>query len=279
MYNLIKDTLKLDIFNVNWDVSSKKINQVELTSSGKYRLLEGVGRFLYHVFSSIFYFKFAISPLKESVILFSGTPNQTNALNKLCSMGELLEFGNQGNYRGNRSYEAWPYLLSFIFIPVIIWKYISEKDSFRRRMILCRFDRYIFSYGLYMFFRITLNSKKTRLIIVSNDHSVWQRSILFAAKKNGIKVAYVQHANVSDVFPALDFDYAFLDGTHAKECYLSSESAKVYRVGCLRFEDLFLNLKGIHNSRDGILLCFNKIDSEDVINKIVDFFTKKMLEQ
>jgi len=263
---LIRSLINLDIFDVNWDVSSKEINQVELTGSGKFGVFEGAARFFLYILKSIFYFKFNISTFKSRVLRVSGTSNQSKALSRLSSLGELIQIGNISDNRNNNSFEAVPYLISIVFFPLYLWKVISEKDKFKRKMLLCRMDRFIFSYGLFFFFHLVMNKQNTKLIIISNDHSVWQRTLILVARSKGIAVAYVQHANVSSLFPRLSVDYAFLDGQHACNAYAKEAYCKVIRVGCLRFENYkSFKTEPETTARKGILLCFNKVDSDKMI--------------
>ena len=270
---MLKGIVKLDIFDLNWDISSKEINQVEITSSGKLGILEGVIRLFFHVLMSVLYFKCKLSKFNSRVLLMSGTRNQFLALDKLnlSVKASHIKFGNQTNRLNNDSFEMWPYLISIFFIPLVIYKYFIEEDVFRKQMLLCRLDRFVFSYGLYIFYHLVLDSKKVNIIFLSNDHSVWQRTMLRVCKTKGIKTAYVQHANVSKLFPKLIFDYAFLDGKYAEECYSNSE-CKIFLVGCLRFHKLKKNTKPTDKK---ILVCFNKIDSEaDIINCVKYFISK-----
>ncbi|MCC4775172.1 hypothetical protein AB4077_06605 [Vibrio cyclitrophicus] len=272
---MLKKIYELDIFDLNWDISSKDINQVEITSSGKYDLFEGIVRYFYHMIKSIFYFKFNIHPFDRKVVLFSGTKNQCLTVEKLKFDCEFrhVKFGNQTSYKGNNSFEALPYIISIFFLPFYIKSYYKEKCKFKRRIMRCRFDRFMFSYGLYFFYQLTLCEGKVDLVIFSNDHSVWQRALLKACLEKKIKTAYVQHANVSEFFPPLGFDFAFLDGKYAKSCYKGND-CKVFLVGCLRFQDFYKNRK---LDVDTTLLCFNKIDSLFSIKKIIDYFDKNEL--
>jgi len=273
-YKLLKEIFKLDTNDLNWDISSEKINQLSLTSSGKYGLFEGVLRLLYHLSKSILYLKASLVISNSEVLLFSGTKNQSLALEKLKfdSVTKHIKFGNQSNKFKNNSYELYPYLLSLLFIPVFIFNYFTESSKFKRKIMLCRLDRYLFSYGLCFFFYMTLNPKKTKLVIMSNDHSVWQRSLLHIAALKNVKTAYVQHANVSPLFPKLTFDYAFLDGNYAKNTYKVG-NCKVFMVGCLRFEDIIDDSR-IEYKKTKVLLCFNRIDSKKKISEVINFFIK-----
>ncbi|MCL2919637.1 hypothetical protein [Shewanella litorisediminis] len=271
IFKVLRDACFIDIFDLNWDISSEDINQVRLTKSGKYGFFEGVARYFYHIITSVLYLKFSISTFKEKVIILSGTKNQLRALSKLKNIGELVEFGTYSNSLRNNSFEAYPYLVSLIFVPVYFFKLVTERNAFKRKMLICRADRYIFSYGLYTFYSYVMNSRNTNLIILANDHSVWQRCALLVAQSKKIKVAYVQHANVSEYFPSLNFDYAFLDGKYAESVYKVSPKCKVYKVGCLRFEDFYFHNENVNiTKRTGLLICFNKTDTEEEIFRVVN---------
>ncbi|HDM8154683.1 TPA: hypothetical protein P0E35_003077 [Vibrio harveyi] len=273
----IKKLLNLDIFDLNWDISSKEINQVESMNSGKYGILEGLGRCLIHVISSVRYVKFNTSNFNKDIVILCGTKNQLNALNNIKDIGNVIEFGNMSNKKSNNSFEAIPYLISLAFIPLLLFKIITEKDEFRKKNLKCRFDRYLFSYGLVVFFLWVIKPERNKLIIVSNDHSVWQRSMMFAAKLNGVKTAYVQHANVSNKFPPLDFDFAFLDGCHSKNTYNIRENCVAIKVGCVRFEEFQSILNNTEKKFLGdVLICFNKTDTDLQIRDVIKNIKNKL---
>lgn len=77
------------------------------------------------------------------------------------------------------------------------------------------------SYMFLIYFYDLFNSSKPKIVICSNDHNVENRSMIAIAHHLKIKTAYLQHASVSDLFPALDFDFAFLDGQYASDKYRS----------------------------------------------------------
>lgn len=74
------------------------------------------------------------------------------------------------------------------------------------------------------------------ILVQSNDHSVINTGLLFAAKKLGIKSVYIQHASVIGAFPPLRFDYAFLDGRAALDSYTSAGpvQSRVFLTGIMK---------------------------------------------
>lgn len=274
MLDLFKKLIQLDIIDINFDVSSKNINQVKKLNSGKYDLVEGLFRLFYHILTSIFFLKFNLKSFDSKVLLFSGTKNQTLALDKLSNRLDvgMIKFGNQSNHFNNSSFEAFVNITSILFFPFFIVRYYKVKDKFHRKMMRCRLDRFLISYSLFLFYYFMLK-EKNKVVVVSNDHSVWQRTLIEVCEIKKIKTVYIQHANVSKSFPDLKFDYSFLDGTYAQSCYRVAKG-KVYLVGCLRFEGL-RRLAGLTKKT---LICFNKIDTEISIRKVITFFLSHKLE-
>ena len=82
---------------------------------------------------------------------------------------------------------------------------------------------FIQSYFFLIVFHDLLSKNKPSFVIISNDHSVDCRSLLCVARHLSIKTVYMQHASVSEVFPALTVDYAFLDGPAALNVYRKCE--------------------------------------------------------
>lgn len=78
-------------------------------------------------------------------------------------------------------------------------------------------------YAYLPYFFDLLAKSKPGFVILANDHSVANCCIRLAADTLGVRTVYLQHACVSESFPALNFDYAFLDGLDALEKYGESE--------------------------------------------------------
>ena len=80
----------------------------------------------------------------------------------------------------------------------------------------------VYSYLVY-FHRLFLE-RKPKFAITSNDHNGPNRCMLAVAHYLEVETVYLQHASVSNLFPALRVSYAFLDGQHALETYRYCEN-------------------------------------------------------
>lgn len=75
------------------------------------------------------------------------------------------------------------------------------------------------SYIYLAYFWRVLRDLHPDFVITTNDHNTSNRSMLAVANFLNIKTVYLQHASVTNLFPALRVDYAFLDGQSALETY------------------------------------------------------------
>lgn len=65
----------------------------------------------------------------------------------------------------------------------------------------------------------TLDEVRPSLVVVANDHNTSCRLIAHLARCRGIPTLYLQHAQVNEHFPPLDYDFVFLDGEVALQAY------------------------------------------------------------
>lgn len=82
-----------------------------------------------------------------------------------------------------------------------------------------RLYTFLLTYFWAAYFCWAICRSRPRGILMSNDHSLPNRCLLYSAKVLGVKTFYLQHASVSEAFPPLEFDVAFLDGRVAAETY------------------------------------------------------------
>ena len=104
------------------------------------------------------------------------------------------------------------------------------------------FQELLHGVGAYENHRKVLRRYRPELIIVSNDHLPWYRALVLAARAEGIRTAYLQHAPVVDDFPSLISDLSLLDGQDALDKYRAGGKAvygKTVLVGMPKFDPYF----------------------------------------
>ena len=123
-------------------------------------------------------------------------------------------------------------LFSFIFFPQVLYHYFNcskeERERFKKGVSDILIS-YPFYYTSYLWFKV-MNPKG---IVISNDHVYSTRVLVFWAKKFNIPSFYIQHASVTENFPVLEMEYAFLEGEDAKIKYVlaGSNPDKIQLVG------------------------------------------------
>ena len=149
------------------------------------------------------------------------------------------------------------------------WKLYMSSSREEKKMIRAHFYEFAPAAELYNAMGEFYNKNpQLKLLIVSNDHFPIMRSFIEQACKHGIKMAYSQHASVSEYFPPLKFDYSFLDGKESFLKYkeIGSIRGDVFLVGSPRF-DVITQLT--HQDSDLIGIAFNQLDENEKILKLV----------
>lgn len=188
--------------------------------------------FLYIAIKNFRFFNKTVT--KKPIYVFSGSLNQ---LNSLVTTLKSLSKKNISYYLSafpQTSFDKKIILKELDFITFNLKVFLVSLIIFFFRAIplyikikkqkpgidtsLC-FSQFCQAYIFVPFFFDILDKIKPKIIIVSNDHNVSNRSLRLVAEVMNIKTLYMQHASVHSKFPPLEFDYAFLDGYFAYETY------------------------------------------------------------
>ena len=105
-------------------------------------------------------------------------------------------------------------------------------------------------YALIIIDEIDISNIKN--VFIANDHHSYTRILLYFRTLNNFQIIYKQHAQVSSLFPPLDWDHAILDGDVAFEKYknIGVVKSKIWISGNDKTESL-ISARGQFN--------FNKI--------------------
>jgi len=126
--------------------------------------------------------------------------------------------------------------------------------------------------GIYESVVDLLRLHKPKAIVFANDHNAFCRALLIGAKECGIKTIYLQHAAVTDKFPALKFDLNLLDGKDSLRKYKRAGTieGKVVLIGMPKFDKYYekikqreeINTVGIALNRNDIFSYYLNISDE-----------------
>jgi len=167
------------------------------------------------------YFYYA-NTKNQIVSLQSSLAAQKRKGAKVCSIAErsIVE-----NNEITEHYEKLSYSLADIGKALVLlvvrgpglWKKLrDEYDITIRTKFYADFCR---PYIYVPYFLRTLERRSPKFVVVANDHNVMNRSLIAVAHFMKIKTVYMQHASIGQLFPALRFNYAFLDGSASLDIY------------------------------------------------------------
>ncbi|WP_170073240.1 hypothetical protein [Mongoliibacter ruber] len=182
------------------------------------------------------------------------------------STGIKHEF-NVNQKLGNSSNLPFLYIffLDFISFPVFYLLHrkflISTYGSHIKDITLINLSS--FTLSIYRIFAFLFWIKKPQYLIMANDHSDINVGAFHAAKRNQITTIYFQHANVSDIFPPMTFDYAFLYSEMAAEVYsnIKQTNTSMISVGNMKADGFIqINQERVFDRNNlRIVLCVNTV--------------------
>jgi hypothetical protein len=252
-------------------------------------VLSRVGVFFYNIIIRISLRK--SSSKNIDYVFYSGTKNQYDSLfgsfsalikhSSVLSVldGRWLEVSNK-----NEQYIRLTPIVVIVSLLLFVYRspglYKRLKGEGLSDSINLYFDRFCSVYYYVPYFLVLLTKIQPKFVLMSNDHSPANRSLLFVANSLGIKTVYMQHASVSNLFPNLEFDYSFLDGVNAYEIY--KEIDLIERTENMTiFSEKYIFLTGQKKKvaknnvkyEEFVQVCgvgFSHLDSNDFIIKVID---------
>lgn len=273
LFDLLVATSKLDIVELNYEYSSERLGTIDKPIAGLksksiakhfiltlyYTIRSALRRLVSktseeHVSDILFFCQggkhaWALRPVAEHV------PNSSIIDN---TKGLSAHFSN---FKVR--------LISLIFLPLLLKNYF-DADDYKRRSIRYVFDHYLLTYGSYFVFRRFFQLQSVEALVVANDHSYKCTTIRQAAEDANVKTFYIQHASVTDRFPALKFDYALLEGIDALVKYnrCGSSNTTVFLVGMPKL-DAFASAINRNDALECLGVCPNNLDSLDRVEEVV----------
>lgn len=222
-------------------------------------------------------------PQDGSFFVFAGTSNQMDSLDS--TIDTLKEKGavvnvitHKGLLNGREQKERYIPLafsssdvLKALLLVMVRGPFLyRELKDLHPQAVNNWFDTFCSIYVYLAYFHRVLSKTKPRFVITANDHSITNRCMLTVAHQLGIETVYLQHASVTNIFPALRVNYAFLDGQCALDTYLQCEENQPNTDRQVPLPKVFLSgqKKSIANSaKQGIKsigIAINPLDNIDI---------------
>lgn len=245
------------------------------------------------VFRSIASFKIYMPFFTTSKhVFYVGTNNQNSVLNKIYNRISGNKFvyyhGNDVDICSSDS-KKFPFWIAFCISFFSYFFSFKLRSSVKRKLFTVNpnlnFDYEIcLLLGFYYLNLLILKISQPKYVWLSNDHTNINVSFIYAAKMLRIKTIYIQHASVSEIFPSLNFDIAFLDGTIAHSIYrkIGIAGTKVFLTGNPKLDGC-INKNSNRIDVKKILVCLNSTDDprkfEGIINQILNMNIKVKLRK
>jgi len=184
------------------------------------------------------------------------------------------------------------------FLYIYFWDFISFPVFYLvfRKFLISNYGDQIkditslnlsaFTLSVYRVFTFLFWLKKPQYLIMDNDHSDVNVGVFHAAKRHHIKNIYFQHANVSEIFPPMTFDYAFLYSEMAAEVYsnIKQTEASLICVGNMKADGFIqINQERFFDRNNlRIVLCVNTVAEIEayvsLANKLADLDKVKLIK-
>lgn len=280
-------TLPLD--DLNYETSSEALGVHAYRPYARWRqgVVPNIGVFIAKLMRALYEWRpFDWSRYRETRVLVAvGSVNQQRAVAPVVPLLEganVVTFDRQAT--GDRYPEALAYLASVGFLPAALARAFCS-EGYRRQGYARAFDDYWLTYGYYLASYRLLRRIDPALVLLVNDHSMRFRTLARAARDLDIETAYLPHASVTEGFPPLSFDLAFLDGVDAAEKYDRTADATsagtagsaalgttAFLTGMPRADAARLEAR-LRTSIQTVGLCVNTLDPTEAVQRFVRDFT------
>jgi len=266
------------------DVTSIAVRKIFSAEKGWKRWLNIVARFIILPFKGIYYnIKYKAHTdyqrLKGLPWLLVISRNNRDVLKKIKEkIPTAVYLAYEGTETKNGDivpllhFRIWLYCYRF---PLIWW-------SFRKKYGKKAWDHidYIFKgLGQYEASLHFIKKYQPAYIVFSNDHTIFPRAMLLAAKELGVPTIYIQHASVTPYFPPLDFDLNLLEGQATLDQYTLNGpvSGKTKFVGMPKF-DPYIKYRNTSKKVRSIGVCSNMMDETKVVEAFLERLSKALPE-
>lgn len=238
-------------------------------------------------------FKSRVFKKAVDFFVFAGTQNQEAALAKTTEM--LSRYGCNLSYVGTSLDSKFGQqlidrrVIAFNAIDIVQtailfarnWRNLSKRlEQSGEQPAFRFFDAYCMSYCYLVYFYRILKRIKPSYVLVANDHSVENRCLLAVAYRMKIKTVYLQHAAVSEFFPALRVNYAFLDGEFSLSKYRQCEENQPVSGAKFPLPKIYLSgqCKSLSQRVNGksrkVGLAINSIDNVKLLSGLLTVLAK-----
>ncbi len=213
---------------------------------------------------------------RPNIVVISNSSREFESSQFLADLKPNLSSISIGNYHKRIGISS--YLVGIILTPLILYNLLKLKKSERNFVKYC-FDQIVLCAGLHFSFQNIINKKTTKGVIISNHVSPISRVGMKIAKSKNIKLIYLEHTQMIDVWPKIECDYFLLSGKNSLKKLLNKQNQtyeKIFLIGSPKTDKL-----KPQNNMNNISICISPEDSMikivSLINQLQIHFNKKRI--
>ncbi len=239
---LLRAAAHLDIIDLNYAYSASRLGALRADDTGAPRrgIAVRIAAFVRGAVRAVASRRTGVVPPPPvDCLAFAASRNQRDALLPVVERLENAVLVGVNGCGDHHLPVFRAYLWSLPFLGLVIWRWLRS-SGYTRESFRFAFDLYWLSYGFYIVARQLVRRMHPAVLLLANDHIMWARTLSRAARDEGVKTVYLQHAAVTERFPALGFDVALLDGLDAAEKYARAgpSDTTVLLVGLPKIEGI-----------------------------------------
>ncbi len=252
--NTFRDFQDIKMSDLALEYTDEKINLLNTHSSNlsKRGIFIRVLSFIKKaVFNSSFYLP---NPNTEKILVACNSLNEYEAALFLKEKKDInVIFIGSYPYKHNFA----SYVFGFLSLPLIIIKILNEENKRLNNSLPYTLDQLMISSGVYFSYRRIFN-KNVKTLFISNHLSPETIVAMHLAKKNKIKIVYLQHSQLVSKYPPIETNFYLLSGTDSlrklKKINKFVDESKICFVGTPKLDNLKFKQK---ISAQNISVCVN----------------------
>lgn len=266
------DFFKTDIFDLNYQFTDEKVGNLYLSDEANPQkgIITRILSLLKHCFLSIPFKikKHKIS--KNSVLFFAYSSNELKSMVPIQTSIEGSCLVGQNKYKNDFPLFI-SHLLAIFFIPLVFVRFIFCNDPYLKKSFHYIFNGFCLAYAFSITLPLWLKTIKPKKIIISNQLSVYHRSLAKSAYRLDIETVFMQHASVTENFPSLkNYHIAILEGEDSLHKYQKngSKNIKIFLAGVAKSDEYFYKINK-NNTVKNIGICSNELDNIIEFDKLI----------
>ncbi|HBM16704.1 MAG TPA: hypothetical protein DD381_10240 [Lentisphaeria bacterium] len=154
--------------------------------------------------------------------------------------------------------------------------YFQERELLKPELLFQAITYTLQYLNFFLSFKSLPESKKILLGVMANDHAPTQVAFSMTLKELNIPRLYLQHAEVSECFPPLDFEISILHNEHSLDIYRKNGSIQGKTFILPRFTSHF-NLEGLRKERKNLVtvgIYLSSTNNRQVFNSIIELLSR-----